>query len=327
MSVFGWRADNAGCGYYRISQPLDCLSALGYRTWHHTRMPENYGTYAVVIGQRVTLPKPTERWQNLARAGRHRLIYELDDDLLNVDHGSRAAFEFFGRPEIRDNLRRNIEVADAVTVSTEPLAERMRLYNPNVHIVPNHTPAWLLDHTAPQRQDGIVTIGWGGSGTHHMDFAEVGSHLRRVLDRQPNTEFHVIGSDYAAWIRLPRNRCRFTPWIENVEAFYRAIDYHIAVAPLRPHLFNQANSDVKFREVAALGIPMVASDCGPYARSIQHGVTGFLVKRDHEWGVFLRKLIEDEALRKEMGTAAREWARTQTIESNIAIWEAVLCAA
>ncbi|MGC5565351.1 glycosyltransferase [Streptomyces sp. FR-108] len=289
-------------------------------------MPTAYNTWDVMVGQRIANPGPTERWQQLARSGRHNLVYELDDDLFNVDASSTQAYQFFSEPAVRERMRENIAAADCVTVSTEPLAERMRALNPNVHVCPNYIPAWLLDHTPQRRQDGVITIGWGGSATHSMDFAEVGPQLRRFLNRNPRVEFHAVGTDYASWMRLPRGQCRFTPWIPDVETFFRTIDYHIAIAPLRAHVFNQSKSDVKVKETAVLGIPIVASDVGPYRNSVQHGVTGFLVKRDHEWATYLRALIEDEAMRKEMGEAAKEWARGQTIEGNISVWKKVLTA-
>ncbi|MBA5222209.1 glycosyltransferase [Streptomyces griseoaurantiacus] len=324
--IFGWAADEGGCRYYRISLPLNALQVNGYDTHHHTVMPRAYNAWDVMVGQRISNPGPSERWQHLARQGRHKLVYELDDDLFNVDASSTIAYRFFSQLAVQDRMRQNIVAADCVTVSTEPLAERIRVYNPNVEVCPNYVPAWLLDHTPPQRQDGIITIGWGGSPTHSMDFAEVGPQLRRFLERNPQAEFHAVGTDYASWMRLPKDRCRFTPWIPGVETFFRTLDFHIAIAPLRPHVFNQSKSDVKVKEAAALGIPIVASDVGPYRTSVQHGVTGFLVKRDHEWAKYLRMLVEDEAMRKEMGAAGREWARSQTMEGNISVWEKVLCA-
>lgn len=324
--IFGWAADEGGCRYYRMTLPLNTLRANGYDTHHHTVKPAAHNTWDVMVGQRVANPGPSVTWQKLAHAGRLKLVYEVDDDLFNVDASSTQAHAFFGGPAVRERMAQNMAVADCVTVSTEPLAERMRAYNPNVHVCPNYVPGWLLDHTPPQRQDGVVTIGWGGSATHSMDFGEVGPQLRRFMERHPRVEFHAVGTNYASWMRLPRERCRFTPWIPNVETFFRTLDFHIAIAPLRPHVFNQSKSWIKALEAAALGIPIIASDLLPYQDFVEHGVTGFLVRRDHEWGKYLRALVEDEAMRLEMGKAAREKAADYTIEQNYTVWEKVLTA-
>jgi glycosyltransferase involved in cell wall biosynthesis len=74
-------------------------------------------------------------------------------------------------------------------------------------------------------------------------------------------------------------------------------------------------------EAAALGIPVIASDAEPYREFVVHGVTGFLVRRDHEWLTYLQQLAGDEGLRESMGHKAREHARAFTIENNWHLWE------
>jgi glycosyltransferase involved in cell wall biosynthesis len=86
-------------------------------------------------------------------------------------------------------------------------------------------------------------------------------------------------------------------------------------------VFNQAKSAIKATECAALGIPVVASAVRPYEDFIQHGVTGLLVHRDHEWGQHLRALVNDPAMRTEIGAAAREHARRHTVSAIAPLWE------
>ncbi|MGW8679674.1 glycosyltransferase [Streptomyces sp. NPDC055817] len=322
LEVFGWRAGDDGCGYYRITLPMLGMAALGYSTSESQVLPRAVrdSPDTVIVGQRVCKPGPSTLWQQLAKAGR-KLIFEVDDDLWNVDASSRLAHQFFSDPEIRANLQRNIEVAAAVTVTTAPLAERVAAWNTNVHVVPNAVPDWLPDWSPPRRDDGSFTVGWGGSATHRMDFAQASSPLRQFLKRNPGVELHCVGVDYADWIRAPRTQARFTPWVADVEDFLKTIDYHVGIAPLRPHLFNQSKSALKALECGALGIPIVASAVRPYEDYIQHGVTGLLVRRDHEWGRHLSALTNDATMRAELGAAAREQARSNTITHLAPLWE------
>ncbi|WP_406444597.1 glycosyltransferase [Streptomyces sp. NBC_01613] len=318
--IFAWAADNAGCGYYRAQLPMQALAARGRHTYTSTRLPRpvRHQRGTTIIGQRVCDPDPSSMWQQLAAEGRH-LIYEVDDDLFTIDHRSAKAHQYYARPDVRDNIRRNIEVAAAVTVTTEPLADIVAQWNDNVHVIPNAVPDWLLDHTPPQRDDGILTVGWGGSATHNMDWGSSDQQIRRFLQRHPETELHCIGNDYGALLKAPRRR--FTPWQDSVEDYYRVIDYHVGVTPLLPHIFNRSKSAVKALECAALGIPVVASAVRPYEDFVQDGTTGFLVRRDHEWATHLRALAHDPAMRVEMGIAAREQARHYTITATAPLWE------
>lgn len=322
MKIFGWAADSAGCRYYRVKLPLDAMSERGHDTDYDMKMPERClgDEDLIIIGQRVCNPAPSALWRKLSEKGR-KLIYEIDDDLFNIDPSSTTAYSFFNKPKIATNIRGSARAATRVITSTEPLAKIMREFNDDVVVCPNTIPSWLLNEQPFRRREKGVTIGWGGSPTHHMDFEVVRNHLRRVLDRFPDTEFHAIGTNYASWMKIPAERCRFTPWIPDVPAFFRAIDYDIGIAPLNNHVFNRSKSHIKVLECAALGIPVVASNVEPYRNFVQHGITGFLVNADHEWGSYLRDLINDVGMREEMGKQAREFAKSWTIESNLDQWE------
>lgn len=321
MKIFGWAADQAGCQYYRIRLPLETLGAEGLIADYSMEMPREYleDKDWTIIGQRVCNPAPSSLWRKMADQGR-KLIYEIDDDLFNVDPDNKTAYGFFGNPEIQKNIKNCARAASRVIVSTEPLAEIMREFNSDVVVCPNTIPAWLLDERVSRRKEEKVTIGWGGSPTHKIDFGTVRNHIRRVLDRHPEAEFHAIGTNYASWMRIPESKCRFTPWVTDVPTFFRKIDYDIGIAPLKHVKFNRSKSHIKALECAALGIPIVASNIEPYRNFLQDGVTGFLVESDHQWGTYLRELIEDEYLRLEMGNQAREMARKWTIEANIEMW-------
>ncbi|WP_354643840.1 glycosyltransferase family 4 protein [Kitasatospora camelliae] len=279
-----------------------------------------------LIGQRVCNEGPSAVWQELSRRpDRPRLVFEVDDDLWNIDGSSPVAHAFFTQPDVLARLEANIRVADAVTVTMEPLAEQVRRFNPNVHVVPNYLPAWLLQHERPRRDDGAVTIGWGGSATHHMDVQEIGAQLRQVMARNPHTELHLIGADYRKEFGA-RERVRHTGWTATPADYWRAIDFDVMLAPLRAHVFNASKSALRCLEAAMLGIPVIASDYGPYAAFVRHGETGFRVRRDHEWGRYLRDLVNDQAMREEMGAAARRQAADWTIEGNVDAWAEVITA-
>lgn len=326
LDVYGWLADRTGCGHIRVMTPLAALRGHGLVTGWSERLDTGRLPRALV-GQRVCNPGPTSTWQRLARKGqRPQLVFEIDDNLWDIDHRSERAHAFFAQPEIRRNLEANLRVADAVTVTTEPLADIVRQYNAEVHVIPNYLPAWLLQHERPRRE-GRVVIGWGGSATHRMDWEQCGQQVRRYLQRAPEqVEFHCMGSDYSREFRLPRERVRVSPWTKTVPDYWRAIDADIMLAPLRPHRFNASKSQLRCLEAAMLGIPVVASDYGPYAEFVQHGVTGLLVRSEHEWGKHLRALVEDQAMREELGANGRRLAANWTIEGNAGQWEKALTA-
>jgi hypothetical protein len=286
-------------------------------------MPEEWlCTADVIVGQRVCKPGPTIRWQQMAREGRCALVYEIDDDLLDVDPSNGPAWSFFSRPEIRANVCRNVEVADLVTVSTEPLAEVMSKWNRNVVVLPNCVPQSLLDapHTAGPKG---LTFGWSGGMSHKLDLAEARDPVRQFLRRYPDAGLHVVGHvDPESARRCRKNGCTplggSTPCPPSTRRSTSTWPW-----PRCGRHRSTARSQPSDAWRLPLGIPVIASNFGPYAEFVQHGVTGLLVSRPHEWGKHLRALL-DPVTRREMSRKARELAAGHTIEANIELWEKAL---
>ena len=83
------------------------------------------------------------------------------------------------------------------------------------------------------------------------------------------------------------------------ELFQKEID--IGLAPLHPNFFNCCKSNIKFLEYALAGIPGLYSNVGPYADSVLHGDTGFLVEENTQehWFEALHHVLQNpETLQK-----------------------------
>jgi len=271
----------------------------------------------IVVGQLIgghEFPEVIHRWwRDLYRHS--KLVYELDDDPFEIESHNPVAAAY-NKPVSRDSIQHCIEIASLVTASTEPLAEQMRKINPNVVVIKNRIDEFVLDIDRPRRDN--VVIGWAGGGSHARDIEVCAHGLRKALDQNPGVEAHFIGADFRAAVRRP---IRFTAWCATTTDYYKLIDFDIGLAPLVPSVFARSKSYIKALEYAALGIPVVASDVEPYRDFVIDGVTGFLVRRDHEWSLRIRDLIHDEAMRAEMGAKAKAVAADYTIQKGWPDWE------
>jgi glycosyltransferase involved in cell wall biosynthesis len=317
-SVFGWAADQAGCGYYRLGLPLYQLERqFGLKVAASTHMIRAVEDRAdVIVGQRICLEGATKVWDRMSKAGK-RLIFEIDDDLWHIHPANQKPYEFFNSPNgMLERLTANVRRASMVTVTNESLAEVVREMNENVYVLPNYIDEELLTWERPRRDK--ITIGWSGSFTHDIDFAIVRDPLRRFFRQNPEVGMHFIGQNYADLIQ--KADADHSEWTEEVIDYQKSIDFDIGIIPLKYDKFNNSKSYIKALEYAALGIPVVASDTGPYRDFVKHGVTGFLVGADHMWNRHLRDLLNDEAMREEMGAAARDYAANFTIQRNAVQW-------
>lgn len=324
--VYGWAADLAGCWHYRMKFPMDAVkegpNADSFVFGSDTSITKEWMESAdTIVGQRVCKDAPSGLWQKWAQEGQKKLVFEMDDDLWHVDPENKKAYDCFKKPDIQSNLIKNIQVSHIVTVSTEPLAEvvRKKTGHADIRVIPNAVPAWLVDHEA----DETHTTGYMGSPTHHRDIKPVTRHFKRFFDNNPEATFHSIGFDYGTYMMLPGSQSAHTPWIKDVPDALKALDYSFGVAPLTASKFARSKSDIKAIELAALGRPTVASNTAPY-QTIQDGVTGLLVKYEHEWLKKLQAIYEDDDLRREMGKNAKEYvARERTTEHVRKLWEDV----
>lgn len=312
MRVHGFH-DGHACGYYRILLPFDAMAAHGHDIttsygWDETARQAN-----VIVGERVGRHGALPVWRRLR--AQHKVVYETDDDVWSIDPTNFSAMITHDAATLDAN-EEAIRAAHLVTVSTEPLAEVLRRWHDNVVVLPNHIDGRLLDLQRPQREK--LTVGWAGGDSHLRDLQMVAPQLRRFLERNPAVEWHNIGTDFRPYMKLTG---RFTPWQSDTWDYYRAIDFDIGLAPLVDMPFNRSKSAIKAMEYAALGIPVIASDREPYRPFVLDGVTGYLVRDEHEWTKRLRELVNDNAMREEMGRKAKEQAAAWTIQKGFRLWE------
>lgn len=320
--------DGSGCAWYRAILPLTELGKHGHEVTLVSadlskgpgiRMTEAAG-HDIVVAQRWDSHEGMGSWRRMA--ARSRLVYEVDDDVFSVDPVNWSAYTRYSRADAQDAVSFSAQTAHLVTVSTEPLAKVMREHSDNVVVLPNHIPGYVCDLERPRRPRPC--IGWMGGASHGRDLGIIAGPVRRFLDRHPGWDMHLMGVDYRPTIRYDQQRMPFSPWlhvVDDPEGFYGSIDFDIGLAPIHQTVFAQSKSHIKALEYGALGIPVIASDCDAYRDYVIHGVTGFLVKRDHEWLGYMQELASDEGLRASMGAKAREVARGYVIENGWKLWE------
>lgn len=297
--------------------PLEQLKANGWKAgWAAFDPPATISEYKLVVGERLDRPHVLGTWRRLRQY--HKLAYELDDDVWSVEVTNHVAYRVYSRYDVQDAVEAACHVADLVTVSTEPLAEVLRRQtgHPNVKVIGNYVPEFVLG--LERRRPEHVTIGWTGGASHTMDTALIARAVRRVMNTDPSLRLHIIGTDFRP--TFGHAHARLTHWEPDPRDYYKNLDFDIGLAPIASSTFNESKSFLKALEYAAMGIPVIASDFGPYPEFVVHGVTGFLAKREKDWRDYIRELAADSDLRESMGRKARELAAQYTIEGNWWRW-------
>ena len=134
--------------------------------------------------------------------------------------------------------------------------------------------------------------------------------LSSVLEKYKQVELCLAGE-----LDIPRELIKYRSQIvqfpfgdwKKLPAMIAETD--INLAPLEDTVFNRAKSENKWVEAALVKVVTVASDVGAFHDCIEDGVNGILCQSQEEWETALSHLIEDEADRKRLGTAAYNYCR------------------
>jgi glycosyltransferase involved in cell wall biosynthesis len=125
------------------------------------------------------------------------------------------------------------------------------------------------------------------------------------------------------WIFMGMCTDAIKPYIKEYHDFVAISDYpekmssldlDIAIAPIEKNVFNECKSNLRLLEYGAMGWPVVCSDVFPY-QSYDPPVIRCSNDPD-EWLAAIRKLMQDEALRRSMGEDLYQWVQSNFLLKN-----------
>jgi hypothetical protein len=206
---------------------------------------------------------------NLGRSTKTPILYESDDDLLNISKWN-FAFDYY-QPYLK-NLPKILGLCAGVTVSTEPLKQLYSKYNKNIVVIPNHLPKAIwgnIPENKPENEKPRIL--WGGSANHFSrkkgmqggDFSiELIDFIKKTTDKY---EWNFIGSMPMELEEL-KDKIKAHPWQTTFgyANFVKSLNIDIGIAPLEDNEFNKSKSNIKMLEYTAAGIASVYSDVYPY---------------------------------------------------------------
>lgn len=331
MRILGLH-DGSGCGYYRLVLPLTELTKHGHEVTLVNYFEENItaalktaGDYDLVVAERLHKYDGISSWRR-ARTRDNRLVFENDDNIFGITKENWAAYNLYKELDVREAITAYSEWADLVTVTTEPLAEVFRQYNPNTVVLPNCLPdvAYKIGEGCNETLDRRLRVGWVGGASHGRDVHACTPSVRKFLKRDAGWDLYLGGNDYRPTYKVPLDRAHYEPWhavTDDTAKYYSSMDFDIGLCPVLETNFAKCKSNIKAVEYGARGIPVIASDVTCYRDYVKHGYNGFLAKTEHEWLNYLHELANDEELRRYMGENNFKAAGRYRMAANYARWE------
>jgi glycosyltransferase involved in cell wall biosynthesis len=215
-----------------------------------------------------------------------RIVWDLDDDLLNMPHWEPFASMY--SPVQMRYLEESLAMADDVTVSTARLRDATIegwsfLYKDDVHVLENiaDSLAYFKTYDKVKSYDSkyITKILWTGSHTHVGDMGPVEAIMEHI---QKVPGFMLIMFGYMPNSFYNRANIVALPWAAhwNYAAILSLISPDIALMPLLDCRFNHSKSAIKFYETGLAGGLCMASDVPPFSDVVEDQITGLLLPHD-----------------------------------------------
>ena len=257
--------------------------------------PENFDIFVMCRASVGHVDRRLVDFMRIIHESHRRLIYETDDDYTN-EH----------RRTTEGDAVTVAQTCDACTTTTPYLAKVLRQHNPHVYVLPNAINFNIWDKVE-HYDEGAITIGLAGTGTHFEDYKLVKDALFRLADTYgERVRFLLLGYKPYYLEDLPNMEfIEFRPYTDYAHTL-GLID--IGLCPLVPDdPFNLAKSAIKALEFMAAGAAVIAQNMPVYRRVVANQGNGLLA--DEDWYEKILLLVEDAQLRRRLARKGRAWTR------------------
>lgn len=329
--------------FYRTVTPYGLLAQNGYieletTSGQNPAVIDNLRHYDAVVFARADSPAASLLLREAKLAGL-RVVFDIDDNLILLPPSIPAYSAWHERGTTRITprlwyLKRNIRLADVLTVSTEALGRQLCNGEPHNFrgrndfiLLPNQILASDWDVAPAEKPPGEIWVTWWGIYNHWDDWRDIAPFIEAAIARRPNVRLVILGMPEAAHL-FPALRKTDQLIVGDFVAPsdlapYRAIlkASDVALAPTSPCPFNESKSDLKMLQYGAAGLPVIAS------KTTYDGWQDYATILEHprSWGLALERILDDLPAAKVEARRLHDFVMShRTYEANYTRWLAAL---
>ena len=254
----------------------------------------------VVVFRGPLLPYGPPVLERVCRLLNPRLVFDIDDAIWEAPAHVDSPFL---RLVDHGWTRKMARLCRHAIVGNETLKAYVAPLNPNVTVIPTCIDLDLHTQKDYPERDRVV-LGWTGLKDNLGYLAPIEPVLRELATDYGITLHIATGAPY----HLDGVTVENEHWrLDREIAYLQQAD--IGLMPLHDSPRARGKCAFKALQYMGTGTPVVLSPVGMNAEVVEDGLSGFLTDTPEAWREKLVRLIEDPALREQMGRAARERVR------------------
>jgi glycosyltransferase involved in cell wall biosynthesis len=186
------------------------------------------------------------------------VVADFDDLLFDVPKRNKAHGIYMNRP-MQDTLIKIMKMADAVTTTTQYLADFIKQFNPNVYLIPNahnYRKYPGLGKVPPNNKQVV----WRGTDSHKEDLGTVVKQILEIAHERPDIKWTFVGDEPAFIDMFPKGVANFAGGFDIPEYFewLQKLQAQLLVVPLDNRPFNLAKSNISWVEATYAGMATLA---------------------------------------------------------------------
>lgn len=262
--------------------------------------------YLFIHREAAQLGPPIFEWV-IVKLLRKKYIYDFDDAIWLPNYSETN--KRFQRLKAYWKVNYCMKWAWKISAGNAYLADYASAFNSNTYIIPTTIDTEHHHNLLCDQDSQKIVIGWTGTHTT-MHYLDALVPIIRELEQTYNFTFLVISNQAPEY---DLNSLHYIPWNKDTEIEDLA-KITIGVMPLQRDSWSDGKCGFKGLQYMALEIAPIMSPVGVNTSIITDGVNGLLAETPQEWKEKLTLLIENNALRKQLGKAAR-----QTVEQRYSV--------
>lgn len=311
-----WRP-TAGCDYHRTFLPL---YYMGYKHFTLSREQEANATFRIVYFNR--LPNdPIIKFLAKKQKMDWKLVVDMDDWLeLPPNHQLYASFK---KNDTVGQNKTALMNADAVTVTNERLADKIRPFNKNVHVIPNCLPFGMDQFTEIKSESTSTRFMYAGGSTHFWDIQQLKIPFQKLYSAKSGP-FEVLMAGYddrnehteEFWKKMERS-FSLNGKMKNYQRVYAKplesymnlyVNCDVSLIPLVNDTFSGYKSTLKIIEAGCKNIPVICSDVPPYSDFPRRDLVMYATNA-RTWFEHMKYCADNPSFVKERGLELGEYVR------------------